>query len=147
MINKGRLTAFKTKSKETEIKTEFKILFLIPGDVQAFLDNFQDDLKDQSKLFIFPIKWKSIKLDFSNVYKIVFDELEIEAVLKRLDISRKYVKGNDVFKYVFTFEKDLEQLDQIFSTYLNQKEQNPETGKRDFIMYDIEMNFSNYEGL
>lgn len=136
----GVLTSIGSKAIDEEVVTTFKIRHIEEGEVQVFLDSYEGKCGVQNikSLFNCPVAWKSIKIEAGLKFKVEFDEVEFEALLNSIKVNRSYKKGIEVFTYDLEFQKEMDKdVDVVFSTYLNQKEEDSETGKRALIKYDV----------
>jgi len=115
------------------------------GDVQSFINSFEKELgtNNYKQLFEFPVRWKKLSIDTSdytkNYFLVEFDEIDFNAKLVDISISRKNKNGIDVFEYMLTFIKDVENGDTAIAvSYLNNKEEN-EDGKKVFVEYSVKL--------
>jgi len=157
MINKrflGILKKYESCRIEDDIYVKVLIKHKDEGSVQTFLDPFIkrlgiDNIKN---LFDYPVRWKRMVIDTSDYvlssYKITFGEIDFNAVLHEILITRKLVEGNDIFDYSLVFMKPPssdELLDPvIIEAYLNYKEEN-DAGKRVLKEFDINLELLNKE--
>lgn len=130
---------------EDEVLSKVSIKHTNEGDVQNFLDSFEDILGTNNfkQLFTFPVRWKKMVIDTSdydkNNFIIDFDEIQFNGKLIDISISRKYKNGSDIFEYVLTFSKEVEHEDiAIVVAYLNRKEED-EDGKKITVEYNVKL--------
>ena len=148
MLNKnwdGVMTKHLHAHKGEQVLSKVSIKHTNEGDVQSFLDSFEDALGNNNfkQLFKFPVRWKKMAIDTSdyekNHFRVNFDEIEFDANLVEISITRKVKNGLDVFEYLLTFLKDVESEDtSIAVAYLNRKEEN-EDGKKVIVQYPVKL--------
>ncbi len=141
----GNMTKHQHVYKEEEVFVKFSIKYTSEGDVQDFLKSFQTKVgtDNLTHLFNYPVRWKKMSIDTSeyekNYFTVGFDEIDFDAQLVDIQISRKFKNGNDLFEYVFTFIKDVGEENEdsvIAKTYLNHKEED-ENGKKVVVRYPV----------
>lgn len=133
------LSSLASKAKETEILSAFKLVYRAEGEIQNFLNGYagQCNVPNVFELFKTPVQWKSIVLDCSYKFKITFDALDFEAVLKQINVSRKFKNGIEEYVYTLCFEKSVDtDIDPIFAFFLNQKETD-ENGRKKAVLFDV----------
>jgi hypothetical protein len=87
------------------------------------------------------VQWKNITIEAAYKFKVTFDELEFEAILRAIKVRRGFKKNpvTEVFTYDLAFEKEIDKdTDLVLPTFLNQKETD-ENGKKKLIYYDVGM--------
>ena len=135
----GVLTKIQNKAEEERILSEFEIKHVMEGDQQIFLNSYATKCNQENvdTYFRYPVQWKSITLEANYKFKVEFGEVEFEAVLKAIRVTRGFRQGTEYFTYNLVFQKDIEQdLDLHFASYLNQKEEN-DVGKKVLIEYSV----------
>ena len=133
----GVLTRIGSKAIEENVVLSFNIKHLEEGELQTFLNSYQDKCKQQNikNLFNFPVNWKSINIEANYRFRVEFDEIEFIADLKAIKVKRTYKNATETFQYDLEFQKPMEKDSDLFlSTYLNQKEEN-ENSKKVLIQY------------
>ena len=128
-----------------DVFVKFSIRFLNEGDIQNFLTPFDQKIAggDLQKAFDYPICWKNIAIDTTNYekthFKVEFDEVEFDADLVSIAVSRAFKKGVEVYTYVLTFIKEVGEAneDSLFAkTYLKYKETD-ENGKKKLVEFPV----------
>lgn len=135
----GILTKVQSHAKDEEVVMRFEIKHTMEGDNQIFLDSFAKKCNQENvaNYFLYPVVWKNIQIEANYRFKVEFDEVEFEAVLKGIKVTRSFKKGMEFFTYTLQFEKEIEQdSDLTFTSYLNQKEENDQ-GKKVLIEYSV----------
>lgn len=135
----GILSKFESKAKDEKVDLAFEIKHTMEGDNQIFLSSFASKCNQENVdlYFRYPVLWKSIHIEANYKFKMEFDEMEFEAILKGIKVRRAFRKGSEFFTYTLMFEKEVEQdHDLHFATYLNQKEENDQ-GKRVLVEYSV----------
>jgi hypothetical protein len=137
----GVLTRFAVKSNDQGVCVVFNIRHSCPGDIQVFLDTYEDvcKLENIRRLFTYPVQWKNIQLDARERFELDFDEVHTEATLKSIKIRRTIPKKHDakeMYTYDFSFEKYIDPIDDDLKlgVYLNQKEED-ENGKKKLMLF------------
>ena len=148
MLNKtwdGVMTKFGHAKKEETVCAVLTLKHTNEGDVQNFLDSFEKELETNNfkQLFEFPVRWKKLAIDTSdyekNYFNVEFDEIEFNAKLVEISVTRKVKNGIDNFEYQMTFTKEVETEDAVAAvTYLNNKEENEE-GKMVIVEYPVNL--------
>jgi hypothetical protein len=148
MLNKSfksRLSKLSSKKEEDTVVQEFVLTHVSEEVVQTFLEPL-DEAYETSLRHPFisdKIEWKRI-LFYVRIpmLGVKFDELEMDAVLVGINVSRKIVKADadkvgEIFKYDLIFHKNHNpDIDSVFAiTYLNRREED-EKGKKLFLEYD-----------
>ena len=131
------LTSVKSKAKDENVVMAFNLKHVVEGDNQIFLQSYADKCKQENvdELFRYPVQWKSINIEAAYKFRLEFDEVEFECVLKNIKVSKAFKQGSESFTYNLEFEKEIEQdSDLVFTTYLNQKEIGDD-GKKRLIEY------------
>lgn len=151
MLNKtwdGVMTKFGHAKKDENVCVVLTLKHTNEGDVQNFLDSFEKELETNNfkQLFEFPVRWKKLSIDTSdydkNYFSVEFDEIEFNAKLVEISVTRKTKNGIDTFDYLMTFIKEVETEDAVAAvTYLNNKEENEE-GKMVIIQYPVKLSLS-----
>jgi|DEB0MinimDraft_10_1074344.scaffolds.fasta_scaffold06521_6 hypothetical protein len=142
----GRLTKFKTEVNENNVLHKFSIEFRSVYDVQNFLIDADEILNVEfAKYFNEPVCFDKLVLsrDEKADIKVEFDSVEFEAVLHKINVSRKYSAKDmsDAYKYELQFSKGVDkELDSIFVHYLNQTEED-ENGRNYLIDFPIELTY------
>lgn len=137
----GILTRIASKAKEEEVLLAFNIRHTMEGEIQNFLLSYANRCGQANirELFYTPIQWKNIHIEAAYKFKVTFDALEFEAVLKAIKVRRAFKKGTEFFTYDLSFEKSLDaDTDLVLPTFLNQKETD-ENGKKKLVLFDILM--------
>ncbi len=143
MLNKtfkSRLSKLSSKKQEDEVVQEFMLTYVSEEVIQSFLEPL-DEIYDLCLRHVFTsdkIEWKRILFDVRvPMLDVTFDELEMNATLVGINVSRKDIKDGDSFKYDLIFHKQHNpDIDSVFAiTYLNRKEEDEE-GKKTFLEYD-----------
>jgi hypothetical protein len=131
--------------EEDDVFVKFSIRFINEGDIQTFIDSFDQKVTggDLKRNFDYPIIWKKIVLDTTDYekthFKVQFDEVEFDADLIEIAVNKKSKKGVVTFEYIMTFIKDVgeENEDSRFAkSYLKYKEED-ENGKKKLIEFDV----------
>lgn len=133
------LISAKSKAKDENVKLTFSLRHIEEDDVQTFLQSYADKCKQENIDFLFryPVQWKSIAIEAAYKFKMEFDELEHECILRTIKVRRIFKQGAETFIYQLEFEKEFESdQDLTFMTYLNQKEMD-DTGKKKLIEYSV----------
>lgn len=133
----SKLVSVKSKAKEESVVMLFTLKHVAEGDIQTFLQSFADKCKQENIDFLFryPVQWKQINIEAAYKFKMEFDEVEHECILRGIRVSKSHKQGSEFFTYQLDFEKEFDSReDQLFISYLNQKEMD-ETGKKKFIEY------------
>ncbi len=137
---KSRLSKLSSKKEDEAVVLEFVLTHVSEETVQLFLASL-DETYNLSLRHAFTtdrIDWKRIIFDVKvPMLTVKFDELEMNAMLFGINVSRKDVKDSEVFKYDLVFHKNHDpEIDSVFAiTYLNRKEVD-EKGKKTFLEYD-----------
>lgn len=143
MLNKpfkSRLSKLSSKKEEDTVVQEFVLTYVSEEAVQNFLEPL-DEAYEMSLRHPFisdKIEWKRILFDVRiPLLGVKFDELEMNAMLVGINVSRKVVKDDEIFKYDLVFHKNHNpDIDSVFAiTYLNRQEED-EKGKKGFLEYD-----------
>jgi len=133
--------------EENDVFVKFSIKHTSEGDVQSFIDSFEQKIANDSikSLFNYPIRWKKIVIDTTDYEKchmnVSFDEVDFDCDLTEIAVSRKIKNGAESFEYVLTFSKDvgLQNEDSAFvKTYLKYKEED-ENGKKKIVEFDVNL--------
>jgi len=135
----GVLSSVSSKAVEENVVMAFNIRHVAEGEVQAFLNSYESKTvaSNIKALFNNPVQWKSINLEVDMGFTVEFDSIEFSATLKEIKIARAYKKGSEFFTYNLSFTKETDpDTDQIFQTYLNQKDED-EDGKKHLINYSV----------
>jgi len=131
--------------EEDDVFVKFSIRFINEGDIQTFIDSFDQKVTggDLKRNFEYPIIWKKIVLDTTDYekthMKVEFDEVEFDADLVEITVNRKSKKGVVSFEYIMTFIKDVgeENEDSRFAkSYLKYKEEDA-NGKKKLVEFDV----------
>lgn len=137
---KSRLSKLSSKKKDDQVVQEFVLTYTSTETVQTFLSSLDEayDLCLRHPFISVDINWKKIYYDIRIPFlQINFDELKMGAVLIGINVSRKVMRKEEVFKYELIFNKEHNpEIDSVFAiTYLNRKEEN-EKGVKVFLEYD-----------
>jgi hypothetical protein len=129
----------KFKSERDDVVTEFALRYVDKHDNQSFLDTYEKrcNIENISSLFREPVAWKNISIDCNYKFEIEFDELDaFECILKEIKIKRKYSAKDmsDAFTYDLVFERESENDDKVFASYLKRKEED-EGGKKSLMQF------------
>jgi len=110
----------------------------IEGDNQIFLNTYASKCNQENVdlYFRYPVQWKSIAIEANYKFNVEFDEVDFEAVLKKIVVKRSVKNGCDVFTYDLCFEKETSINELYFSSYLNQKEENDQ-GRKVLVEYSV----------
>lgn len=139
-------------SKDEDAYVEVAIKHTCVGDVQSLMKHFEKELSvsDVQKYFNYPVKLKKFTLEaedihpltHDNYYSIEFDEMQFYAKFLKLDVTRKFDNGTDVFDYTFVFKKEIcvDDSKNVLS-YLKHKEEN-EDGKLVLVEYTTLINLA-----
>ena len=133
------LTKVQSKAKEESVVMSFTLRHIVEGDNQIFLQSYADKCKQENidLLFRYPVQWKTISIEAAYKFKMEFDEVEFECILRGIRVRRSFKQGSEFFTYQLDFEKEIEQdSDLVFTTYLNQKEEGDD-GKKRLIEYSV----------
>lgn len=131
----GTLRKFESFRDEANIYVKIIIKHTSEGAVQEFLTPFatKQNIDNLPPLFTWPVRWKKMVFDTSdfvqNTYRIKFGEVEFEAELNSITVTRKLVNGSDIFDYSLELIKPAsEGLEDrvIVEAYLDYKEENDE---------------------
>lgn len=135
-------------SGDVEPHVQFILKHTNVGDVQTLMGYFEKalDTTNIQSLFNYPVRWSKQEIDVSdyqpNYYLIEFDEVEINAKLQKIVITRKLDEGIDSFDYTFHFKKEMEEQDvKIAYIYPKHKEEN-EDGKKILVEYSTTINIA-----
>jgi hypothetical protein len=138
MINKqflGVMTKHTHAYIDNEVFVKIGIKHTDVGDIQTFLSSFEEKLSatNVKSLFEYPVRWKKIVIDTSdyekNTFLVGFDEIEFDAQLQEIHVTRKNRHGLDSFEYTLHFLKEVGRDNEdstIAKTYLKYKEENEE---------------------
>lgn len=147
MINEafqGRLTRFGTKAtKDGDVVAEFTVTHKSEQSSQHFLDSLAEEFHNNVDKCMDYTEWKNIVFDLENVHlHMTFDDvedMEMPCELKTIRINRREKEGDETYTYNLVFQKILNpNVDSVFATtYLNRKDEDPETGKTSIVFYDI----------
>ncbi len=135
----GILTKVQSRAKDEQILMDFNIRHVEEGDNQIFLSSYASKCNQDNVdyYFRYPVSWKSINIEANYKFRMEFDEVEFEASLIAIKVSRSFKVGMETFTYNLQFEKEIEaDSDLLFTTYLNQKEET-EDGKKRLIEYSV----------
>lgn len=144
MLNKtfkSRLSKLSSKKEdEAAVVQEFVLTHVSKEVVQVFLEPLDEayELSLRHPFISDKIDWKRILFDVRiPLLRVKFDELEMNAMLVGINVSRKIIKKDEIFKYDLVFHKNHNpDIDSVFAiTYLNRKEED-EKGKKTFLEYD-----------
>ncbi len=149
MLNKpfkSRLSKLSSKKEDESVVQEFVLTHVSEEAVQGFLAPLDEayELSLRHAFISDKIEWKRIIFDVRiPMLGVKFDELEMNATLVGINVSRKTVKADktgkvgEIFKYDLIFHKNHNpDIDSVFAiTYLNRKEED-EKGKKVFLEYD-----------
>lgn len=143
MLNKpfkSRLSKLSSKKKDEDVVQEFVLTHVSEEPVQSFLESLDESfgLSLRHPFTSDNINWKRILFDVRiPLLEVKFDKLEMHAMLFGINVSRKEIKGGEVFKYDLIFHKSHNpDIDSVFAiTYLNRQEED-EKGKKVFLEYD-----------
>ena len=131
----GTMRKFESFRNEANIYVKIIIKHISEGAVQEFLTPFakRQNIENLTPLFLWPVRWKKMVFDTSdfvqNTYRIKFGEVEFEAELNSITVTRKLVNGSDIFDYSLELIKPAsEGLEDrvIVEAYLDYKEENAE---------------------
>lgn len=134
-------------SRQNETMVEVSLKYTNAGDVQTFMEAFEDELDTSNiqNMFTYPVRWSKLTFDVAdydpNYYHIEFDEIEFFARLLNIQITRKSDNGIDTFEYTINLIKEVgaDNADAIVAkTYLKHKEEN-EDGKLVAVDYPVLM--------
>ncbi len=137
----GVLTRIASKAKEEAVLLTFNIRHTAEGEIQQFLDSYATRCSQENIRFLtqYPVQWRSIHIEAAYKFKVEFDELEFEAILRSIKVRRTLKKNpvTEVFTYDLGFEKEIDKdTDLVLPTFLNQKEMD-ENGKKKLIYYNV----------
>lgn len=131
------LTKVQNKADNERILMEYTIRHVMEGDIQIFLNTYADKCNQENvdTYFRYPVQWKNISIEANYLFRVEFDEVEHEAVLKEIKVRRAFRKGSEYFTYDLVFQKEVDlETDSHFTSYLNQKEENDQ-GKKVLVEY------------
>jgi hypothetical protein len=118
------------------------------GDIQSLMGHFEKalDTKNIQSVFAYPVMWSKMIFDVSdyhpNYYLVEFDEMEFNAKLQKIEVSKKLDEGIDVFEYNFHFKKEISDGDSKNAyIYLKHKEED-EDGKKVLVEYPVTINLA-----
>jgi len=141
----GVMTRHLHAKADEDVYSKVSIKHTNEGDMQSFLNSFEDTLETNNfkQLFTFPVRWKKLGIDTSDYEKnhfiVDFDSVQFTARLVDIAITRKCKNGIDIFEYVLSFMKEVENEDtSIAVAYLNRKEED-EDGKKNIVEYDVKL--------
>jgi hypothetical protein len=137
----GVLTRIASKAKDEQVLLAFNIRHTMEGEIQNFLSSYADRCKQPNirELFYEPVQWKNIHIDASYKFKVTFDALEFDAVLKSIKVRRAMKKATEIYTYDLAFEKDIDaDVDLVLPTFLNQKEMD-ENGRKKIVLFDVNL--------
>ncbi len=144
----GVLTKYTTipPSGDSEPCVQLVIKHTNSGDVQNLMKHFEQALSTTNiqSMFAYPVMWSKLVFDVAdydpNYYLVEFDELEFNAKLQKIEVSRKTEEGIDTFDYLFHFKKEISDIDgKTAYIYLKHKEEN-EDGKKVLMEYPVLIN-------
>jgi len=143
MLNKpfkSRLSKLSSKKEDETVVQEFILTYVSVEVAQDFLASLDEafELSLRHPFISDKIDWKRICFDVRiPLLAVKFDELEMNAMLVGINVSRKIVKEGEIFKYDLVFHKSHNpDIDSVFAiTYLNRKEEDGD-GKKTFLEYD-----------
>jgi hypothetical protein len=137
---KSRLSRLSSKKEDEAVVQEFVLTHVSVEVVQDFLAPLDEafELSLRHAFISDKIDWKRIFFDVRiPLLGVKFDELEMNAMLVGINVSRRVVKDGEIFKYDLIFHKNHNpDIDSVFAvTYLNRREED-EKGKKIFLEYD-----------
>lgn len=133
-------------SGDNEACVQVVIKHTSSGDVQNLMSHFEKalDTTNIQSMFEYPVRWSKLVFDVSdydpNYYLVEFDEMEFNARLQKIEVTRKTEEGIDSFDYNFHFKKEISDSDgKNAYIYLKHKEEN-EDGKKVLMDYPVLIN-------
>jgi len=140
------LAKMETKAKKGGTVQVLAIKMESAGEVQNLLDGYEDKCNNAgnvSELFHLPIAWKSITLEAGYKVRLSVSlgpdqDLDFDARLVGIKVSRAWKHGADVFTYSVTVEKDLDpNVDKDLAHLVNAKQTNQRTDKPELVLWPI----------
>ena len=100
-------------SSETVTKTVLRLKVTVNGDAQYFLKSLQDQTSISnihSGLFDAPVAWDRLRINLRDYmgtdFVVTLADVEFDAKLLQIDVSKKIKNQADSFVYVITLEKE-----------------------------------------
>lgn len=139
---KGRLVKAETKNEETDVFETFVIQHTEPTNWPEFLGSYIDEFKLENMdcLFRAPVQWVgTINFEPNKHLAIDFDEISLTAKCTRIAVNHKLKKdGSEEFVYKLYFKYDFDAtITPYLNMYLDQKIEDPESGKMVKADYDV----------